>query len=271
MRRIKSLRGIHVALTGTCSLPRAELSRQIAKRGGKISGKRAWVDSSTQLLVRGKSPSWKHGSFGTKEAQAAKLIRSGSDLAVILSADLEQLLEGHSVWEYPFIAGVEVEELRNEAELEDLRSGNTAARRRFRGPLDATTTISRRLEQAALREHHFGGRGVVPCSLCGRQLPTSLLVIGHIKPRARCSATEKRDFSNVAMPVCVLGCDHLFERGFVTVSSTGRVVSTRRYGRSKGLSAVLSGLSGRRCLAQTPTSEVYFAWHREFAFQGGGA
>ena len=268
-KRIKSLRSLHVALTGTCSRSRSVLTQQIIRRGGKVTGEQADVTRRTNLLVRGASPSWKHGLFGNKEALAANLIRSGSDLAVILAEDLDRLLEGRAVLEYPYVAGFDVEALRTDATV----AGLPPAATRFpqRRPVDALTVSSRRLEQARLRQLHFGSSAVVACSLCGRRFPTSLMVAGHIKPRARCSAAQRRDLSNLAMPVCLAGCDTLFERGFVTVSSTGRVVTSRRFRRSSDLSSLLARLDGRQCPAHTEGTEPYFAWHRQYAFQTGAA
>jgi hypothetical protein len=97
------------------------------------------------------------------------------------------------------------------------------------------------------------------------------LVVGHIKRRANCSIAEKRDLANVAMPVCLLGCDVLFERGFVTVSSSGRIVSSRRHRSSVALSGILKRLNGRQCPAHREESERYFFWHRKYVFQTGAA
>lgn len=258
MNRIRDLRGRRVAITGNCSIPRAELIQRIKRHGGCVSGERAEISNQTNILVRGASPFWKHGSFGTKEERAADLIRAGFDLSVILSEDLDRLLRGKTVIEQRYIAGSDVDELRADAVL--------AKQFADLGALDAPAIVWRRLEQAHLRHLHFGDRLSVPCSLCGRRLPTYLLVVGHIKPRARCSSSEKRDLQNVAMPICLVGCDILFERGFVAVSKTGRVVTSNACVRSKDFSSLLSRLRGRRCPQHTPSSEPYFAWHREFVF-----
>ena len=262
MRRIKSLRGLNVALTGKCSEPRAKLTRLIVKSGGHVANGRADVTEQTELLVRGASPVWKHGSFGEKEARAVEQIHFGSDLAIILSDDLDRLLEGHSVTEYPYIAGFEIEVLRSDARL----AMQPATEFPKQGELDAPTIGYRRLEQAKLRQLQFGGSDIAECSLCGRRLPTSLMVVGHIKPRARCSAAEKRDLSHVAMPICLIGCDKLFERGFIAVSPSGKIAASSRC-RSRDLVKLVSHLKGRRCPAHSDGSEPYFEWHRQNVFQ----
>ncbi len=78
--------------------------------------------------------------------------------------------------------------------------------------LDREVRALSRVEQAYLRQLLFPeptGR----CAICGKELPTDLLVAGHIKKRSACSPEEKRDAKNIVMPVCRLGCDELFERG----------------------------------------------------------
>jgi len=85
------------------------------------------------------------------------------------------------------------------------------------------------------------------------------------------SQARERDLSHIAMPICLVGCDTLFERGFAAVSSAGRIVTSRRFRRPSDISRLLSGLEGRRCPAHTEGSEAYFAWHRQFVFQTGTA
>ncbi|WBP92091.1 hypothetical protein [Kitasatospora cathayae] len=60
-------------------------------------------------------------------------------------------------------------------------------------------------------------------ALCGRALPATLLTAAHIKKHAVCTDDEKRDFANIAMLACSLGCDSLYERGYITVTDTGRI------------------------------------------------
>jgi hypothetical protein len=258
MRRIRSLQGLQIALTGKCSRPRWEIAQLIKRKGGKLTGDRAPVTKNTHILVRGGSPLWKHGDFGNKEEKAADLIRSGAHLAVILSDDLDRLLCGKSVNEVQFVGGFDVDDLRAEAEL--------SSQLLVSGSLDATTLSSRRIEQAQLRHLHFGSKKFVECNLCGRKLPRCVLVVGHIKPRAQCSPAERRDLPNVAMPICLLGCDTLYERGFVSVSQSGRIITSKTTARNKGLKEILSILKKRTCSKHSAYSEKYFAWHREYVF-----
>ena len=255
MKRIRSLRGLTIALTGRCSWPRSELAARIKKKGGKVTSDSARVTQNTDILVRGQSDQWKHGTFGKKEARAAELIREGSRLALILSEDLDRLLAGQLVKEYEYVAGHKVTVLRVESQADAF-------------PLDKQGSTNVRLEQGTLRLLHLGGRKTLRCSVCGRSLPVNLLVVGHIKPRARCTPAEKRDLEHVAMPICVFGCDALYERGFLTISPNGKIVASRKTFGAEDLSRLLSPLHGRRCAAHSSASEPYFKWHRDNVFIG---
>ena len=53
-------------------------------------------------------------------------------------------------------------------------------------------------------------------------LPAELLVAAHIKPRNLCTEIERLD-AHVATLMCVLGCDALFERGYLRVMDSGKL------------------------------------------------
>jgi hypothetical protein len=258
MKRIHSLKGLEIALTGNCGLKRHELTRLIKRKGGKVTGYPTIVTKNTDILVRGSSPFWKHGDFGTKEKKAAELISLNHPISVILSEDLDRLLNGQSVKEIQFVAGNDVDLLRAEAELQSFNATSEN--------LDLPIISSRRLEQARLRQLHFGSKKSVRCSLCGRLLPRNLLVVGHIKPRSRCTPAERRDMEHIAMPICLLGCDTLFDRGYVSVSDKGRIITSIVKGNNKPLHSMLSQLNRRSCPNHTSDSEHYFSWHRDNIF-----
>lgn len=260
MKRVKTLRGCTIALTGFCTRPRAELIKLIKQSGGHVIDSRARITKNTDILVRGVSAIWKHGTYGRKEARAAELIRNGYDLSVILDDDLERLFKGRTVYEFSPIAGKNVQVLRDEAE----------ARKKLKKPvqLDKLRITNQRTEQGMLRVLHLKGRRLAKCSICNRSLPVSLLVIGHIKQRSRCSLSEKRDLQNIAMPICLLGCDALYDKGFITVSPKGHVVVTKNDVVSSDLPRSLARVTGRHCLAHSSSTEPYFKWHRCNVFLG---
>lgn len=126
---------------------------------------------------------------------------------------------------------------------------------------DAHVMDARRLEQAALRAYLFGGRSDGSCGLCGRVLPAKFLVAGHIKPRSQCTNIERWDFRSVAMLVCTLGCDTLFEHGYVTVDENGDIAGGITPSHP-ALSAVVDALTGQACSAYNDARAEAFRAHR---------
>lgn len=136
-----------------------------------------------------------------------------------------------------------------------------AAFQRLQGDLDLSASARRRKEQAYLRTILLGKKRLERCSICSRLLPVDLLVIGHIRKRHSCSTEQKKDLANV-MPVCLLGCDRLFENGYIHVDSSGTVRIS--HGRDAGdeVGAAMTYLDGRKCRAWSTDSEPHFQWHR---------
>jgi hypothetical protein len=126
------------------------------------------------------------------------------------------------------------------------------------GNLDAVAVALRRREQAKLRAKKFQGRAVIECDLCGRLLPRRLVWAAHIKRRADANIHERLDPANV-MAACLLGCDALFEHGYIHVDSSGFVRTT--LAEHEVLAQRLSPAVGRRCTAFRDSSRAYFAAH----------
>lgn len=133
----------------------------------------------------------------------------------------------------------------------------------FLGVTDKAVKVMARGERGALRHFVFGNRTYANCGLCGDEFPVQLLHTAHIKKRSKCSDRERRD-GNVVMPACLLGCDALFEHGYITVEADGRIV------RAAGAPEPASGrLVGVVALAHKAETEPYFAWHRANSFRKG--
>jgi len=95
------------------------------------------------------------------------------------------------------------------------------------GATDAQVLAKIRTEQSHLRATLLDGRVEAPCAICARDVPAEMLVAGHIVPRAELSDAERRQYKSIAMLVCVLGCDALFEHGYVVVDGSGLVTRGR--------------------------------------------
>lgn len=120
-------------------------------------------------------------------------------------------------------------------------------------------TLARR-EQTALRQHLLTGAAHGTCALCGRELPSELLVAAHIVPRHRLTDDERRALNRVAMLACVLGCDALFELGYIGVDNSG-TVQTLSNPEGSDLAAFVNGFSGHRCTAHSAATAAGFAEH----------
>ncbi|MET4539481.1 hypothetical protein ABIE37_001253 [Arthrobacter bambusae] len=129
------------------------------------------------------------------------------------------------------------------------------------GETDAQALTTVRKEQGELRRHLLHGRSSAPCSICGEELPAKVLVAGHIKPRSLCSEDERWDFRSAAMLICALGCDALFEWGYVVVDDSGRV-RRGRHAETKDLEAAVDLLIGKVCSAHNEHTASNFAERR---------
>ena len=124
---------------------------------------------------------------------------------------------------------------------------------------DVTATVQLRREQSHLRRHLLGGAAEAACALCGRILPSNLLVAAHIVPRRLLDDAQRLDFASAAMLACTLGCDALFEFGYIVVNDDGTLASGRH--KSDAVQDAIDELTGRRCSAFSPKTAVNFRHH----------
>ena len=82
--------------------------------------------------------------------------------------------------------------------------------------------LSRR-EQAILQKWLFGDNAESHCSICGGRFSVSALVTAHKKKRSICSESERVD-PYIVFPLCVFGCDYLYESGALRILG-GEVVA----------------------------------------------
>lgn len=127
------------------------------------------------------------------------------------------------------------------------------------GAFDAVAEVLVRREQRKMRRLKFGDRPQIPCALCGRTLPARLIRAAHVKRRSLCTPDEMLDLANI-IPACALGCDEMFEHGYLAVDDQGLVTPLRE--SSGDLRTAVEAVAGRSCDEHTPRSSAYFAWHR---------
>jgi hypothetical protein len=123
-----------------------------------------------------------------------------------------------------------------------------------------TQAITRR-EQRWLRRRKFKGAAEITCALCGRTLPAGLVWTAHIKKRSACGHAERGDLANI-MGACTLGCDDLYECGYLFVDEQGMIRAGDMSSATPDLKAAVAELDGKHCSAASADSAPYFAWHR---------
>ncbi len=260
-KQIRNLEGQCVAFTGRTWKPRFELQRIVRRVGGRTTPRFAVTDQTT-ILVRGSCAVWKYGDYGRKEKRAAELIRRGHPIAVMHELEFQKLVDHHRpACVSDHVGGQPIEWLRS-ATKEQFR--NAAS---LRGPLDREHSAKGRIEQSFLRYQLFGDFEQSHCCLCGRLLPTSLMVAAHIKPRSECTRRERLDSNNIVFSVCLLGCDALYERGLIGVQNGGRICFSKASSSSM-LTHLLKAYSVKKCPAWREGNAQYFRWHLMYRFQG---
>jgi hypothetical protein len=128
------------------------------------------------------------------------------------------------------------------------------------GVTDGEAIARIRREQGALRAHLLSGRTDAACSVCGRDVPANLLVAGHIIPRAELSDDERHQFEAIAMLICLLGCDALFEYGYVVVDEGG-VIAPGRTTHHPTLTAEVTKRVGNKSPAWSDSNSLAFRAH----------
>ena len=168
----------------------------------------------------------------------------------------EKLIEEFSLqeWNTPSLISNAVSEKENKIRistaLEELINTDN---------LSAGTKIRR--EQSFLREHLFGNTKETKCSLCHKILPNNLMFAAHIKPRRDCSEEERKDL-NIVMPVCKIGCDDLYEKGYILVDENGRIAKNSTMDFPNELDTFVSQYLGKQCTHHNENTKKYFEERR---------
>jgi hypothetical protein len=127
--------------------------------------------------------------------------------------------------------------------------------------LDMERMVKARKEQLFLRQSLFRDKKTELCGICRREFPVELLITAHIKKRARCTIVEKLDYKNVVMPMCTLGCDYLYEKGYIGVKNGTIELMKNKNDLTPALQEYIGILSGEKCNYWCEASRNYFDWH----------
>lgn len=275
----KWLRGRHIAFTGDCGLPRADLIKAATKLGAKASS-RGGIRRDTSLLVGGESLLWLHGSHGRKEAYARRLTVQGCRVWVIPATAFLALLRrgatprlsrtGPRFFKESDVAlfeGAPALALSPYAE-QHLKLGRDPAKLASSLRTQGFPKWAREqavVETALLHAMHVGGEDKRRCALCGSLTSPTLLEAVYIKAARHLTKREREDLTVIAMPLCILGCSSLYRRGLVGVNGDGRVLISRKL-RSAGSDKLTRRLRTRKCEAFNERTASLFEWHLEWVF-----
>ncbi len=87
---------------------------------------------------------------------------------------------------------------------------------------DREQSAKARNEQKLLRDWLFEEKDTEKCAICGEEYSKESLIAAHKKRRAECAENERRDLK-IVMPLCLFGCDCMYERKYLRVRE-GRIV-----------------------------------------------
>ncbi len=132
-----------------------------------------------------------------------------------------------------FLVGTQPDEALPASEAWERRYAHYKERLQALDRTDIQSSSMSRTEQNILRDWLFKGKDELDCALCGKPYVVpredratadcgassrrrSGLVAAHKKKRAKCSEEERRD-PYIVMPLCLLGCDFVYEHRYVTI------------------------------------------------------
>ncbi|EPB3813486.1 hypothetical protein ACRXB2_002869 [Yersinia enterocolitica] len=120
--------------------------------------------------------------------------------------------------------------------------------RRLRALLDVGTDETReqkaRKEQHILQEWLFMDKTHETCAICGQEFSVKTLVTAHKKPRSDCNDAERLD-PYIVMPVCLMGCDYLYENMYIYIDGT-EIKRGLTLSNARTESRVIDDLVGRK-------------------------
>ena len=77
---------------------------------------------------------------------------------------------------------------------------------------------NRRKDQSILRDWLFEDKEFESCGICGDKFSINALIAAHKRKRSECNDDERRD-PYIVMPMCVFGCDYLYESAHIMIKN----------------------------------------------------
>ncbi len=130
------------------------------------------------------------------------------------------------------------------------------------GSTDAYTYVKIRKEQPLLRKMLLNDSENHHCAICDNYIPNSFLIAAHIKKRSKASEDERKNPS-IVVPMCKLGCDSLFEDGWIGIQGK-KVIRIRTDVTTPHLNNIIRALIGKESRYINEVTLKFFEWHRNF-------
>ncbi|MGW2598101.1 hypothetical protein [Streptomyces klenkii] len=131
------------------------------------------------------------------------------------------------------------------------------------GEMNTFAKVLVRREQQKLRRKKFGSQPTeLTCAFCERVLPPRMVRAAHIKRRSVANREEQLNLSNITA-ACLIGCDELFEHGYIFVNDGGFIEAGSQADVTEDLKQAATNVAGRAVKDYNDASAPFFAWHRE--------
>ncbi|QLE70872.1 hypothetical protein FGW37_03980 [Streptomyces rectiverticillatus] len=131
------------------------------------------------------------------------------------------------------------------------------------GEMNTFAKVLVRREQQKLRRKKFGSEPTeLTCAFCERVLPPRMVRAAHIKRRSVANREEQLNLSNITA-ACLIGCDELFEHGYIYVNEDGLIEAGVQADVTADLKRAAINVAGRAMKDYNDASAPFFAWHRK--------
>ncbi len=126
--------------------------------------------------------------------------------------------------------------------------------------LNKETITRRRTEQYILRNYLTNNKENCECAICQKDYPIKFLATAHIKKRKDCSDEEKRDL-NIVMPACHLGCDKIYEEGYIYIEDGIIQSNLAKKNTTQHLKKYITEIEKNQCVYFKEETAQYFKFH----------
>jgi hypothetical protein len=120
-----------------------------------------------------------------------------------------------------------------------------------------------RREHVLLKQILFHGRSEMECAICSKVFPVKLLAVAHIKRRSMATDQERKNAA-IVMAACFLGCDALFEKGYICVNGAGMIEVHNKVVFPTNLVNYLWQFDGKPCKIYNNENSTFFRSHYAF-------